>query len=40
MQHIHNLSIFCMENLSIYHIDKDMSDDTEQVYNEYIYDLT
>ena len=31
--------IYCMEKLSIFHIDKDVPDDTEQVHNKYI-DMT
>ena len=36
IQHMKNLLICCMNNLSICHIEKDISDDTEQVHNESI----
>ena len=36
IQHMDNLSIGCMEKFSICRIDKDMSEDTEQVHNVYI----
>ena len=39
IQYMDNLSICCMEKLSICYIGKDMSDDTEQVHNESI-DIT
>ena len=39
IQHMENVSIYCMDKLSIYHIEKDISDNTEQVPNKYI-DMT
>ena len=39
IQHMENLSICCMNKLSVFHIDKYIPDDMEQVHNKSI-DMT